>query len=121
MKILVCGGRDFVDREFLYEKLDSINISFIVTEVIHGDQRGADRMAGDWALNRGIKQTPVPADWIRYGQAAGPIRNREMLKLCPDMVIAFDGNKGTADMVNIARKAQIPVIIFQKEIEDLFK
>jgi hypothetical protein len=50
------------------------------------------------------------ADWRKYGAAAGPIRNQRMLEGPPDIVVAFAGGKGTADMVQRARAAGIAVI-----------
>jgi hypothetical protein len=51
-----------------------------------------------------------PAQWDRYGEAAGPIRNAWMLEFGkPDLVVAFPGGRGTADMISKARKAGIEV------------
>ena len=55
-----------------------------------------------------------PADWIRHGRAAGPIRNEQMLREgCPDLVVAFHDDpglgRGTADMVRRALAAGVPV------------
>ena len=46
-----------------------------------------------------------PADWKKYGRAAGPIRNLQMLDNGkPDICYAFhdciEKSKGTKDMVN---------------------
>jgi hypothetical protein len=44
-----------------------------------------------------------PANWKVYGRAAGPIRNMKMLlEGKPDLVVAFPGGIGTADMVKKA-------------------
>jgi hypothetical protein len=55
-----------------------------------------------------------PAQWHKYGRAAGPIRNQQMLaEGKPDLVLAFhddiDGSRGTKDMVNRARRAGVKV------------
>ena len=121
MRIIVCGGRDFKDKEFLFSKLDTLAQDKTITEVIHGDAYGADSLAGEWARERGITETPFAADWEKHGKAAGAIRNREMLQLGPDAVVAFDGGNGTADMIRITEKAGIPVIKFQKKVEELFE
>jgi hypothetical protein len=53
-----------------------------------------------------------PADWARHGNAAGLVRNQQMLDDGkPDLAVAFPGGKGTADMVRRARKAGIPIKI----------
>ena len=55
-----------------------------------------------------------PADWDTHGRGAGPIRNKQMLEEGkPDLVIAFPGGKGTANMIGQAKEAGIPV----REIE----
>lgn len=44
------------------------------------------------------------------GKAAGPIRNQRMLdEGKPDLVVAFPGGRGTADMVRRAKAAGVPV------------
>lgn len=105
MKVIVCGGRDFRDRALLNLILNSMDI----TTVIHGAARGADQMAGSWAEAKGIPTVVMPAEWGKYGRSAGPVRNMEMLKCGPDLVVAFPGGKGTAHMVNAAKKAGVPV------------
>ena len=51
------------------------------------------------------------ADWEGLGRKAGPIRNQQMLdEGKPDLVVAFPGGRGTANMMRIAREAGIEVI-----------
>jgi hypothetical protein len=124
MIVLVCGGRWFGrDSEGKPDELVKREIESFVdvmmelhdrhgfTEVIDGGAPGADSLAHDWATYMGIKSTRVFADWDRHGKAAGPIRNREMLKLKPQLVVAFPGGRGTEDMINIASKAGIQVFV----------
>lgn len=110
MCILVTGGRYFADERLLRDTLDTLHTFNGVTELIHGHCSGADTLADKWATELDtIHIVRCPADWKRYGRAAGPIRNREMLELRPDLVIAFPGGKGTADMVRQSRLAGIEV------------
>ena len=44
--------------------------------MIHGNQIGADLLAGQWAKSKGLKVAWYRADWHGYGKAAGPVRNR---------------------------------------------
>ena len=111
MKVLVCGGRDYDNRDSLYEVLNAFHSVGPISVVVHGDAKGADRMAGDWARTRGILEDPHPANWATHGRAAGPIRNAEMLtSTAPDLVIAFPGGRGTEHMVRIAKQAGFRVI-----------
>lgn len=110
MRILVCGGRAFNDREYVFECLDLFVVeNGPVTSLVHGAQRGADTLAGEWAYARGIRIIRCPADWNSYGRSAGHIRNVQMLGYNPDIVLAFPGGPGTANMKAIACKSGIPV------------
>ncbi|MBI2806512.1 MAG: DUF2493 domain-containing protein [Planctomycetes bacterium] len=111
MRVLVTGGRDFGDRVLLVEALDRLHATHVFTVLIHGDASGADRLAGEWATATGIPVEAHPAEWKKHGRAAGPIRNSKMLEEKPELVIAFPGGKGTADMVKKAKAAGLEVVI----------
>lgn len=84
-----------------------------ISHVIHGDARGADKMAQAWAIYHGIQPVACAAIWgagDTYDSRAGLRRNAAMLQLRPDVVIAFPGGRGTAHMCRIAEVAGIPVI-----------
>jgi hypothetical protein len=112
VRVLVCGGRDFTDELGLCRALDELSRKWGgYVKVIHGGARGADRMAGAWALSRGHGEIVFHADWDRHDNAAGPIRNQQMLdEGKPDLVIAFAGGKGTQDMIRRSRKAGLLVL-----------
>lgn len=112
MRLLVCGGRTFEDEAELCRTLDAFHDIRPVKLLIEGGARGADVMAGRWAEARGIVHRCFEADWERYRSAAGPIRNRQMLEEGrPDLVMAFPGGKGTANMVEQAREAGVEVLL----------
>ena len=110
MKVLVTGGRHYEDGVTLFRVLGEIHTSRGISLLIHGDASGADRLAGEWADINDVPVEAFPADWKQHGRAAGPIRNREMLARKPNLVIAFPGGRGTADMVRQAKSAGIPVM-----------
>ena len=107
VKVLVCGSRNFRDTamvDLFLNKLDPIL-------VICGGAPGADTLAARWAIKNDIPWHVFMADWARYGKKAGPIRNARMLKEGkPDLVLAFPGMRGTANMVGLARKAGVAII-----------
>jgi hypothetical protein len=112
MKILVCGGRDFGNyhraRDVLYAYLDR------VTCIIEGGARGADALGRMFANDYNIPLKTFPANWERYGRSAGHIRNQQMLdEGHPDLVIAFPGGRGTANMIERAKKAGVETIIIE--------
>jgi hypothetical protein len=114
-RILVCGGRDYDDRERLFGVLDKALSAATLAErtfvLIHGNARGADKLSHEWATARQVDDVRVyPADWNTHKKAAGPIRNRLMLKDGkPHAIVAFKGGLGTADMIAIGKKAGVPV------------
>lgn len=123
-RILVCGGRNYTDRYHLFNILDDIctdrgwnspkdEYGNCLPEVvvISGKARGADTHAADWAIVNWTGLEEYPADWDQYGKSAGYIRNKQMLtEGKPDLVVAFPGGAGTANMVKIARQAGVEVM-----------
>lgn len=104
--VLVCGGRDYDNMGKVSEVLDEEAPDMI----IHGAARGADHLAQHYANYHSLPFMQYPAEWTKHGSAAGPIRNAKMLKYGkPDLVVAFPGGRGTRNMVNLARKAGVPV------------
>lgn len=107
MRVVVCGGRSFLNDELVWSTLGGLNI----TELAHGGATGADTAAARWARGVGIPCHRFLANWLEHGRSAGPRRNQLMLDTFkPDAVIAFPGGRGTADMVRRARKARVKVI-----------
>ena len=111
-RILICGGRDYTDYEALSAWLDQFSGETPITVVIHGGALGADSMAERWAQTRGVAVLRFDADWQKHGRAAGPIRNKQMLdEGKPDLVLAFPGGRGTANMIEQSKARGVPVIL----------
>ena len=107
MRAIVCGGRDYDHKETVFKTLSEIGVTFL----IEGGASGADATAADWALLFNVPSRRFNADWSAHGRAAGPIRNRQMLEEGkPDIVVAFPGGRGTANMIKQARKAGVEVL-----------
>jgi len=109
MKILICGDRHWSDRKTIRSFIRTLASD---TTVIHGAANGADSIAGEEAILAGLKVISVPAKWAQYGRAAGVIRNRVMLSMNPDLVVAFhnhiEASKGTKDCITEANRRGIP-------------
>jgi hypothetical protein len=110
MIVLVTGGCDFSDRRKLDTVLDALHARAPFDLLIHGAAPGADTLANLWAFSRGVQPAACPALWDFYDKKAGPIRNRAMLLLKPNFVVAFPGHNGTADMCEAALQAGVTVI-----------
>jgi hypothetical protein len=117
---LVCGGRDYADRDLVWLTLESAELHGPgISKIICGYDpknpkfQGADQLAYEWAMAVDIPVTPFPADWKKYRRAAGPIRNQQMADERPDICLAFKGGDGTADMRGRAAKAGIEVVMVE--------
>lgn len=110
MKLLVCGGRDFRDADSLAVCLEAATLHGGCTEIICGYDpnnsrfQGADQLAYEWATECGLPCRTFPADWGKYGRAAGPIRNQQMAEDGPDECLATprangQWGRGTLDMM----------------------
>ncbi len=110
-RVLVCGGRDYADREQLFRVLDAAHLANPIVLLVHGAAPGADDLAGQWARHVGVRWKAFPAHWKSEGKAAGPRRNKRMLEEAqPHIVIAFPGGRGTANMVQQAEVAGVPIV-----------
>lgn len=115
MRILVCGGRDYLN----WAKMGNV-LSQLFNDgdtLIHGASKGADFMSEYTVRRYGFKVTVerYPADWDKHGKKAGIVRNSKMLvEGKPDLVVAFPGGRGTDNMISIAKTAGVKVI----EVED---
>lgn len=132
MRVLVCGGRSYADKLLLDRKLDELHAGRGIILIIEGGASGADFFANVWAKKNGVpvrtfkvtdaewRDINVPGavvrrrkDGTKYNAAAGIWRNTRMLQEGkPDLVVAFPGGDGTANMVEQARRAGVEVIEF---------
>jgi hypothetical protein len=126
LRILVTGSRLWVDtetiRDALLKAIDEINPQYGKPILVHGDARGADRIADrQWQQLRhsrpGWLARPEvhPANWEHYGKAAGHIRNAEMVGIGAAICLAFPigESRGTRGCIRLAEKAGIPVRIYE--------
>ncbi len=67
MRVLVCGGREFANRQMLDETLNRVHLERGITLIISGGARGADAMAEGWAKAEGVPCDVYQADWTGLG------------------------------------------------------
>src|SRR3990172_1804651 len=110
MRILICGSRMWTDVEPIRAYLKTLPAN---ATIITGASAGADRIAAQVARELGLNVEEYPADWKRFGRAAGPIRNTQMLDEGePIKVRAFTRTPitpGTANMIAQARRKGLEV------------
>ena len=119
-RLIICGGRDFQDYDLLRSRLDRLTAYYENIRIVSGHARGVDTFAEQYAAEKGIPISVFPAEWAKYGKAAGPIRNRAMLDFAKEetpVVAAFwDGkSRGTANMIKLANTAGAECHVFLYE------
>ena len=116
MRVLVCGSREWNNAELILERLKTVPSG---STLIHGGCRGADIISSEIGKELGFGVVCFPAKWGEHGRAAGPLRNQRMIdEGKPDLILAFhndlNSSKGTSDMLNRARKHNIPFEIISE-------
>ncbi|MBM5785743.1 MAG: DUF2493 domain-containing protein [Cyanobacteria bacterium K_DeepCast_35m_m1_288] len=127
--IVAGGGRDLAwPSELIATHLLRATRGRLVQALLHGAARGADQAIASAADQLGWPQIACPAAWRDHGRAAGPIRNRQMLERSLDLasalplgagllVIAFPGSRGTASLVDqarrLSRRSAIPIDVIE--------
>lgn len=117
MTILICGSRDWTDYDLIFNELSNLvydkNLSQCL--LIEGGARGADALARKAARELGIEVKTVYAKWSR-GKFAGFMRNKQMVDMGPDIVLAFQKNKskGTQITIDLAAKKGIKTLIYEE-------
>lgn len=117
MKLIVAGGRDFHNMEYMVMCLyNLVNKGDIPDnpQLVCGMARGADMVA--YALWKQSLMTvhAFPANWDKHGRSAGYIRNANMGDFADALVAFWDGqSKGTKHMIDYMNKLGKPVYVFK--------
>jgi hypothetical protein len=117
LRLCVTGSRKYNAVWKIERYLETLPKNIVI---VHGGASGADAITDLVARELGFRVEIVPANWERYGRAAGPIRNREMIESCSHVVAFWDGeSRGTASAIEAAEEFGIDVeIIMDEEGED---
>ena len=109
MRIVVTVGRDFSDRDIVVKSMGKLNVGH-GDVIVDGCASGADTICAEVGSKLGATIEPHPADWKRYGKAAGPMRNHEMIDSGCDFLLAFPGGRGTDECKRYARRNGVKVV-----------
>jgi len=93
IKLLIAGSRDFHDYDVVKKEFDKLGKD---AEIISGCAMGADTLAIRLAKELELVVHTFPANWTKYGKGAGFVRNKDMVDLCDEALIFWNGkSKGT--------------------------
>lgn len=108
-RLVVAGSRGFDSYERLSAELDKYLAGKKNVTIISGTARGADRLGERYAQEHGYRLEQVPAQWAKYHQGAGPIRNKQMVKTADAVLVFWDHEStGTRNIIECARAENIP-------------
>ncbi|CAM1347852.1 DUF2493 domain-containing protein [Tenacibaculum sp. HL-MS23] len=120
MKIIIAGSRNFTNYQKLKHECDKFLDKQKNIEIISGAHyKGADKLGEKYASEKNINIIKFPADWIKYGKAAGPKRNKQMAIYADALIAFWDGkSKGTKNIIQLAKQRQLKtrIILFENEI-----
>lgn len=117
MKIVVGGCRDFFDYSTVSAHLDALLKTHDPNDTVtflSGHCSGVDQLTEQYARERGYSLLLFPAEWKRYGRAAGPMCNQAMVEKSDQVVAFWDGkSRGTKSLIQYAQKLQKPLVIIK--------
>jgi YspA, cpYpsA-related SLOG family len=115
--VQVTGARQWDNEAIIEEDLKRLVARYGIARllVVEGGAAGADTCARNVCKRLGVYSARVDALWDTYHRSAGPQRNEFMLVFFrPRLVLAYHWDlkqsKGTADMVERARRKGIKVV-----------
>lgn len=113
MKLIVAGSRSITDYETVKTAIDDmVKQGAVITAIIEGTAIGVDQLASKYALENGIENIRVPAEWKLYHKGAGAVRNSKMAEMGDALLALWDGSSyGTKNMIKLANDKGIPVTV----------
>ena len=109
-RVIIAGCRDFTDYALLRSFVDDALAGMQDIEIVSGGAAGADALGERYARERGYGLKVFPAEWKKWGAAAGPIRNSQMADYADALIAFWDGKSaGTRDMIRKAEEKGLRV------------
>jgi len=110
MKVIIAGSRHISEGFLLEEAIQESG--FKITSVISGHAQGIDLLGEAWAVMYQLPCQVFPANWDKYGNAAGPKRNIMMVEIADALIAIWDGSsRGTKNVIDLAHKASLQVYV----------
>ena len=115
--LLIAGGRDFSNYNLLARRCAAYiaeNCGVQEPIILSGCASGADSLGEQFAMEYSLECRYFPAQWEKYGRAAGPMRNRQMAQVANGAVVFWDGrSRGTRSMIGYLRQMGVPFEVVQ--------
>lgn len=116
-RVIIAGSRNCPeDSAILKARINSffIDVDRNEVEIVSGCCRGGDKLGENYAKEQVLPIKRFPADWNKYGKAAGPIRNKEMAQYGTHLIALHNGKSpGTSNMIKLAKQQGLQIAIIE--------
>jgi len=116
-RVIIAGSRDFCDYEVLRDRCEdvlAITMAMGNVIIVSGHAKGVDQLGERFACENCLQSFVIPAEWEKYGRAAGPIRNKKMAEYADALIAFWDGkSNGTKSMIKLALAKGLKLYIVQ--------
>jgi len=129
MRMIIAGSRDIGTKKvngrrvqlpleecpWLEEAFNLCDWKHRITEIVSGKAIGVDNLGEQLADKFGLEKCIFPADWTRFGDRAGPLRNSDMADYTDIAIVVMKPgwSVGSRDMIRQMDKRKKPVLIFE--------
>lgn len=118
MKTIIAGSRTEKRFSIMVKAMLKFPESDHITEVVSGCADGVDRLGERFAELYHLPVRQFPADWKRYGRAAGRQRNLQMAVYAEALIAIWDGKSpGTRHMIETAERMGLKVFVYRTDLE----
>lgn len=113
--VIISGDKNFEDYELLKEKCDKYLSNKIKKGeeivIVSGGSNGSDKLGEKYAEEKGYKLKQFKANWDKYGNKAGYLRNKNMVEFSNACIIFHkkEIDKGTKMLIRISREQKLLV------------
>ncbi len=120
MKTIIAGSRTGIHfGQVIGAVAAAVRTGIVPTEIVSGCADGVDQMGEEWAAMQGVPVRQFPADWKRYGRAAGRQRNLQMAVYSEALIALWDGRSpGTRHMIETALRMGLRVFVYRTDLEN---
>lgn len=116
-RVIIAGSRNFCDYEVLRDRCEdvlAIPMAMGNVIIVSGHAKGVDQLGERFAFENKLKTIVFPAEWKKYGRAAGPLRNKIMADNADALIAFWDGeSRGTGNMIHLAQNKGLKLFLVQ--------
>ena len=117
MRTIIAGSRSITDYNTVVDAVQSSSITPSV--IISGTARGVDQLGERYGTEHGIPIERYPAQWKKYKQRAGFIRNVQMGEVADALILVWDGqSNGSKHMLEVAYSMGLHIYVHTKLLLD---